>query len=563
MTAGSDPQIRAVLVSLYSQRYPAIGESHGLSVVAGSLCAAFSARDLQIEVLDMVQWGEEELDRVLAAIGDLQANALIIGLPYGTFTVFERQYSSLRAAMVEPGSLIVLGGPIATYQSERLLLEIAPEAVVVLGEAEETVPDLVRHWRLGHRIDHLSGLHFLSPDGTQVRTARKLANLANSPLPFRAHIPAIHRAGGQIFAESSRGCGWAACTFCLRGLTDIKGRSSEYRRKPATRVAEDLGALSRLGITDVTFADEDFLGPSLDEATNFVDQLKGLLRATPRFDASLTVHSVYSRKDSIDERARRERTLKTLAELGLQKAFLGIESCSPGQLRRYAKGHTRDEAVQATRTLQRMGIRVEIGVILFDPLCTLDEIRDSLTYMQDNDLVKLASNISNELRLQVSSRYLAVLRNYETQHGIKLYESPLDPDTLSYRYMFADPQVADLYRSVRAWNKRLYSLYYPAKSLSRFGATGAIGEAVIPLRAATAAFRDSCSKAMISAISAMQHLQGPEQVLDEHFGAAAVELATAVQRSLGGAFSAGKALHPVIRQAVESAQRTMTDFDEA
>ena len=556
LNVNANADARAVLITLYSDKYPAIGESHGLSVVAGGLQAALPPSTLEMRVLDMVQWGEEDCTKVIELIHDIRANILAVGLPYGTFTSFEREYPAMLAALYGQDPLIVLGGPIATYLSETLLTDVAPEAIIIQGEAEHILPTIVERWLSRQPISDIRGIHYLDKStGTAVRVPRRLADLASSPAPFRGHILDIYSQGGQIFTETSRGCSWAACTFCLRGLTDIAGKGHEYRRRLPGVVATDLGRLHAMGITDVTFADEDFLGAFIPETQSFVDALQQSITSSPRLDASLTIHSVYSRRDSSDDRARREAILKKLAQIGLQKAFLGIESCSPSQLKRYAKGHTREEAVAAARLLQKLDIRVEIGVILFDPLCTLDEIEDSLAFMRANGLASLASGLSSSLRLQIASHYLSILNKYEVQHGRKLYGRKLDADTLSYPYKFVEPSVQTFYDSVELWNRRVHSIYYPAKSLSRFGATGALGGAVHTLREATERFREASCDAMLSALAAMKRGREADPVLEDLFGAAATSLATAVLTSLGKTPPSALADHPVFRQAVTAAQR--------
>jgi hypothetical protein len=548
--------VRAVLVTLYSSRYPAIGESHGLSVVAGNLQAALPLTALQLRVMDMVQWGEEGCEKIIDVLHEIQANVLAIGVPYGTYSVLRRQYPVLRGALYGDNPLVVIGGPIATYLSDSILNDIDPDAAVIIGEAEHVMPMLVEKWLSGQPFSDIPNIHYMDPAaGAGVRTPRRLADLASVAAPYRGHAREIRQHGGQIFAETSRGCSWAACTFCLRGLTDIAGRGHEYRRKDVSIVASDLRALHQLGITDVTFADEDFLGGSLAEAETFVESLKASITVAPRFDASLTVHSVYSRRDSAEDRARRVAVLEELAGMGLEKVFLGIESCSPSQLKRYAKGHTREEAAAAVLLLHQLGIRVEIGVILFDPLCMLNEVEESLLFMREHGLAALASGLSSSLRLQAASHYVSLLQNYEKQHEMKLYNRKLDPDTLSYPYSFVDKAVQRFVAAVEFWNERLHSLYYPAKSLSRFGAGGALGEAAHPLREATELFRDESCDALLAAIVAVKEGGDAHDVLGTLFSQAAGSLAGALLTSLREAPSPGVAQHPVVRQAVRTAER--------
>jgi radical SAM superfamily enzyme YgiQ (UPF0313 family) len=546
--------VNAVLVSLYSKNYPAIGESHGLSAVAGELMASMPPERLQLRVLDMVEWGEEDCSRVLRLIDEIEANVLAIGLPYGTFSVFKGQYASLRSALHGTKPLVALGGPMATYLSTEILHEVASDAIVIVGEAELALPAVVEAWQHGHSMERIPNLHYIDHVPEQdVRTQRQLVDISKTAPPYRAHIRGIHGRGGQVYIESSRGCSWAACTFCLRGLTDVAGRGHEYRRKPAELVASDLSGLWGLGITDVTFADEDFLGGPLDSAEQFISELQRHALATwPKFDASMTVHSVYCRHDSAVDLDRRRNLLAKLARMGLQKVFLGIESCSPSQLRRYAKGHTREEAAAAMRLLQGLGIRVEIGVILFDPLCNLYEIEDSLRFMRDNNLVQLASGISSELRLQKGSHYLTMLDKHEKRLGRKIYSDELNLDTLSHPYQFVDESVQDFFSMVVKWNRCVRPLYYPAKSLSRFGEFGAIGTAVHALREATEQFRAESCDALLEALTVIRQEGDGEAVLSRLFGKATQSLAAAVRESVG-ALPPQQAKHPVARQALAAA----------
>jgi radical SAM superfamily enzyme YgiQ (UPF0313 family) len=205
MSITSNGRVRATLLSLYSHQYPAIGEAHGLSPVAGSLQAAFPADQIQMTVLDMVQWGEESCSRAVDIIRQTHANILAIGLHYGTYSVFRREYAGLRAALDAESSLLVIGGPLATYLSESLLRDVAPEAIIILGEAEHALPALIRSWLGNCDISGIPNLHYLDPaTGREVRTHRRLANMTQLAQPYREHISAIHKIGGEIFEGYSQ-----------------------------------------------------------------------------------------------------------------------------------------------------------------------------------------------------------------------------------------------------------------------------------------------------------------------------------------------------------------------
>lgn len=545
-------QLDILCLGLYSSKYPAIGESHGLSIVAGSLQHHLGKDSATVHVLDMGAYGEEAASRAVELIRRHRIRVVAIGLAYGTYSVLRREYHAIRRALDDKHTLTIFGGPIATYLSDSLLTEVDHTAVVILGEADHSAPSVVKQWLQNGSYSDIPNLHYIDRAGKQIQTRRQLADLRAPTPPYREHVADIRRRGGQIFVETSRGCSWAACTFCLRGLTDIQGRSIEYRRKPSEHVLPDLTNLKSRGIREVTIADEDFLGADIDEAQQFVDELEIAAYQLPRFDVSLTVHSIFSRRDNTSAALRRVKILRQLQRLGMQKVFVGIESCSPAQLKRFAKGHTREEAVAAVQRLRDLDIRVEIGVILFDPLSTLAEIEDSLIFMQNNGLTALASAISSELRLQVASSYVRLLTNYERRHGVSLMTTGVDPDTLSIGYRFADAQVDRLFRTVRRWNVKIYPLYYPTKSLTRFGSAGAIGGAAESLRRAVEQFRYMNASAILRAIDAVRAGGDPDWAMGLIMDTAVKQLAVSLHRALDR-IDGSIADHPVVRGAAAAA----------
>lgn len=55
---------------------------------------------------------------------------------------------------------------------------------------------------------------------------------------------------------------------------------------------------------------------------------------------------------------------------------------------------------RAIETLQKVGIRANIGFIMFDPFCTFDELRQNLSFLREvglfsclEDVVRLVSHL--------------------------------------------------------------------------------------------------------------------------------------------------------------------------
>ena len=511
-----------LLVGLYSSRYAAIGESHGLSVLAGVLAAAPDVV-ARVEVLDMAAYGEEQPDRIVAAIRANDPDVIGIAVPYGAYSVLEAAHPAIREAAEAVGARLVFGGALATYLASDVLA-IAPNGVVASGEGEASLMALLTLWAHGYDdLDDVPGVSFLRHDRV-VTTNRSLAALATIPPPSRDHVVEIARAGGQVYAESSRACSWAACTFCLRGLTDIDGRPREYRRFPARRLATDLRRLHELGIESVVFADEDFLGNDIEAVGGFLDELSDLVTpdVIPAFEFSTTIHSVYRHEDDRPTNLARVAVLDRLRPLGLRKVFLGIESGCDSQLRRYAKGHLAEECAAAIYRVRAAGLRLEVGFIMFDPLCTLAEVADNVAFIRRTGIVTDISAVTNELRLQTGSRYLHILERREREAGHQFYERSFDKDTLSHSYSYADPDVARLIAGIRPIAHALQGVTYPLKNVSRHGeGTPAADE----LRGVLARWRDGTLTAIEAGIDAARDGLDPRTATQDGMHEAAWRLA--------------------------------------
>jgi hypothetical protein len=128
---------------------------------------------------------------------------------------------------------------------------------------------------------------------------------------------------------------------------------------------------------------------------------------------------------------------------------------------------------------------------MFDPLSTLEEVRENCEFLLANDLQDVVSAIDNELRVQVGSRYERLLEIEEEKRQMQLFSRPPDRATLVYESQYADPEVAEVVKVVRQWRSGWNELHYLTKALTRYGPTGATGDEARTLRQSLATMRRS------------------------------------------------------------------------
>ncbi|MDR1208153.1 MAG: hypothetical protein LBJ89_02260 [Holosporales bacterium] len=462
--------LRIVVIGLYSERYPAIGESHGVSLIAGAIATNLKFDIDSISVLDMVSIGKEEIEPIITLIDNENPHIICISVPYGAYDILYKLKCSI-ASYIDDNKKIILGGPLPTYLAEEILANIDPRLIIVIGEGDNAIVDIINAFKNGEQLSNISNLAYIAESKNIIYSKRVLVDKNTVPLPFRIHQQKMKETGAQIFVESSRGCSWASCSFCLRGATDIKGTPSEFRRFPIDRLHKDFLELKRLDIDHVTFADEDFLGGS--DVDSFIQDLKYLYERNadifPKFDISTTIHSIFRSGDSEHVKNNKINNLRLLKNIGLKKVFLGIESGNSSQLIRYNKCHTVEESIIASKFIIDLGIRLEIGFIMLDPLCNLSEVSENANFLLINELAQYVSMATGELRLQKHSRYLKLIETEEIKQSRKLYERNINFNTLEYRYIYADKNVEDLVKHVRSENTRTYDFTYRVKYLTRFG----------------------------------------------------------------------------------------------
>lgn len=271
------------------------------------------------------------------------------------------------------GDVVIMAGGYLPSLAAEQLLKICPEIdFIVMGEGEHTTSEVIR--RIEHSDDWRAcpGVACIS-DGRFVfnQPPPLIKDLDSVPFPARDSIrmPSVSESIMPMVA-SSRGCHHNCSFCCINSFYLLSGGRVPRRRSPSNFVDEIEQVLVETGRKNFAFVDDNFIGPGKtgqEHAAAIADEIRGR-----KLDIGFIVQF---RPDEVNE-----DTLRALKEAGLTGLFLGIESGSQRQLDTFNKGVSVEDNARAIEIVKRVGIPLELNLIMFDPYTTVDELQENLEF---------------------------------------------------------------------------------------------------------------------------------------------------------------------------------------
>ncbi|MBU4333055.1 MAG: hypothetical protein KKD07_01280, partial [Candidatus Omnitrophica bacterium] len=163
-------------------------------------------------------------------------------------------------------------------------------------------------------------------------------------------------------------------------------------------------------------------------------------------------------------------------EAGLQILFVGLESGSVSQLKRYAKGATVEQARQGIKICKDLGIEMAIGWLMMEPLVTKKEILENIDFIEENQILRYLSTPLNPMRVYATIPYYRMIRSREAKIGSKLLSDTLDEFDLVYPTVhYAETEVDVIARLLVLYMNSEYDFYNSLKWFVRFDPKMATG----------------------------------------------------------------------------------------
>lgn len=353
----------------------------GIAYLAGYLRQYGERADL----LDS-NWGDHPrpMDEIIAYALDGEYET--VGLSLLTATIPTALEISRRLKAQRPQLQIIWGGYHPTFAPYESLNDFPVVDVVVRGEGEVTLLELLQAQRSGRSLAEVAGLGYREGKRIKLTPARALLqNLDEIPFPARDLLPPVGNYPGfmdpidqkpRIKASliSSRGCPFH-CHFCSIITFYAASPGKSWRGRSVANVVDEMEQLARVGgASHFEFQDD-----------NFFVQPKRALEIAEALRAR-GVDFTFAFLTRADQIVKGEKYFSAFRQAGLRYVGAGLESGSQGSLDRLNKETTVEENSRALQILWGNDVAAQVDFIMFEPNTTVEDLEQNLDFIESHGL---------------------------------------------------------------------------------------------------------------------------------------------------------------------------------
>ncbi len=328
-----------------------------------SLGTLLQYEGVEVEILDLLstRYAPEKIAKRLSHF-----QPEVIGITSVTMNFPAAMEILSSCKRMAPECTTVIGGPHATFTAEETLRDFPAVDLVVRGEGEETVRELLPALRERKKLENVRGITFRE-NGNIRRTEDRpfIPDLDSLPLPNRKLFPLSRYLAMRVPVSilSSRGCPMD-CSFCVGyRMTGRKGRF----RNPF-RVVDEIESARSLGFQEVCI-DDDLFTRNRRHVFTICDDII-------RRGWKMNLY-IFARVDTVDS-----LLLQKLKEAGCKMICFGLESGNQSILDRARKRTTLERARRAVELCKDAGISPFGSFILGLPGETRETMEETSVFAQ-------------------------------------------------------------------------------------------------------------------------------------------------------------------------------------
>lgn len=347
-------------VLLINPSYP-LSETPSPPLSLAYLAGVLEAAGVTVRILDLVVFPQNQTT-ITDVLEQFQPD--VVGVTAVTMTA-ETAFAIIRdVKRIAPDVLTVMGGPHVTFSAGETLSAVPELDVIVCGEGEQTLLDLLADARQRTHWQTIPGLAFRDNGGVcQTPWREPVSDLHRLPEPARHGLPLgrYRTLGMPVSVTTSRGCPFQ-CVFCV-GRRMVGAR---VRYRPPLRVVDEIEGLAALGFRQVNIADDLFTA-NASHCLAICDEIN-------RRDLKIRWSS-FARVDTVSV-----PLLTRMREAGCHAVSFGMESGNPAILKRVRKQISLAQAEAAVAMCRHAGMEANASFILGLPGETPETLAQTMAF---------------------------------------------------------------------------------------------------------------------------------------------------------------------------------------
>jgi len=269
-----------------------------------------------------------------------------------------------------PNLKIIIGGPHVTLLPEETLDSSSNVDIIVRGEGDETVIELLRAMEEKRPLNSVAGISYKA-DGKVIHTADRTSVVDMDSLPY----PAFHLLPWRLYRPhpphgkslpfgaivTSRGCPYR-CAYCSKPVF-----GSKFRAQSPERVVAEMAYLKeKFGVKEIAFYDDSF---TLDKKRVYAIAERIIEK---RLKIAWTCET---RVNLVDK-----ELLRQMKKAGCYAVAYGIESASPEIIEILQKDIALEQVETAVRVSREVGLQVIGYFMLGSPGDTPETIQQTIDF---------------------------------------------------------------------------------------------------------------------------------------------------------------------------------------
>lgn len=303
-------------------------------------------------------------------IPGMAAGADVIGITAMTPTISTALRIAGYIKKASPPLKIIMGGAHATMLPRETMASGPDIDVIVSGEGDETILDVLKAIEENQPLDSVPGIYYRDQETIKQTTERtSCADMDALPypafhlLPWKRYRPHPPHGLSMPFAAvvTSRGCPYH-CAYCSKPVF-----GSRFRAQSPSRVVDELAYLKdKYGVKEIAFYDDSFT----------LDKKRVHAIADRIISSGLKMSWTCETRVNLVDKA----LLRRMKQAGCYAVAYGIESADPDIIKTLHKDTTIEQVEESVRNSRDAGLQVIGYFMLGSPGETPDTIRKTIEF---------------------------------------------------------------------------------------------------------------------------------------------------------------------------------------